>query len=53
MGFTKMEGTTVNAKDKIAYSALQNSRARWCAGNALNVPGNVACRYRRRWTPAP
>ncbi len=24
MGFTKMEGTTVNAKDKIAYSALQN-----------------------------
>lgn len=24
MGFTKMEGTTVNIKDKIAYSALQN-----------------------------
>jgi uncharacterized protein len=24
MGFTKLEGTTVNAKDKIAYSALQN-----------------------------
>jgi hypothetical protein len=24
MGFTKMEGTTVNVKDKIAYSALQN-----------------------------
>ncbi len=24
MAFTKMEGTTVNAKDKIAYSALQN-----------------------------
>lgn len=24
MGFSKMEGTTVNAKDKIAYSALQN-----------------------------
>jgi len=24
MGFTKMEGTTVNAKDKVAYSALQN-----------------------------
>jgi hypothetical protein len=24
MAFTKMEGTTVNIKDKIAYSALQN-----------------------------
>ncbi|CAN5870734.1 DUF839 domain-containing protein [soil metagenome] len=24
MGFTKLEGTTVNIKDKIAYSALQN-----------------------------
>ncbi|CAG9169281.1 hypothetical protein LMG23992_01439 [Cupriavidus laharis] len=24
MGFTKMEGTTVNIKDKVAYSALQN-----------------------------
>lgn len=24
MGFTKMEGTTLNAKDKVAYSALQN-----------------------------
>ncbi|MGL4766630.1 MAG: PhoX family protein [Formosimonas sp.] len=24
MGFTKMEGTTVNIKDKIAYSAIQN-----------------------------
>ncbi len=24
MAFTKMEGTTVNAKDKVAYSALQN-----------------------------
>ena len=27
MGFTKMEGTTVNVKDKIAYSALQNIQA--------------------------
>jgi len=27
MAFTKMEGTTVNAKDKIAYSALQNMQA--------------------------
>ncbi|HEX5278078.1 MAG TPA: alkaline phosphatase PhoX, partial [Fluviicoccus sp.] len=24
LGFTKMEGTTVNIKDKVAYSALQN-----------------------------
>jgi hypothetical protein len=24
MGFTKMEGTTVNLKDKVAYSALAN-----------------------------
>ena len=24
MGFSKMEGTTVNVKDKVAYSALQN-----------------------------
>jgi secreted PhoX family phosphatase len=40
MGFTKMEGTTVNLKDKIAYSALQNCQTSMVAGNALNVPGN-------------
>ena len=40
MGFTKMEGTTVNAKDKIAYSALQNCQSAMVAGNAANVPGN-------------
>jgi hypothetical protein len=40
MGFTKMEGTTVNLKDKIAYSALQNCQSSMVAGNALNVPGN-------------
>ncbi len=40
MGFTKMEGTTVNAKDKIAYSALQNVQASMVAGHAANVPGN-------------
>lgn len=40
MGFTKMEGTTVNAMDKIAYSALQNCQSSMVAGNALNVPGN-------------
>ncbi len=40
MGFTKMEGTTVNAKDKIAYSALQNCEKSMVAGDATNVPGN-------------
>lgn len=42
MGFTKMEGTTVNIKDKVAYSALQNiqdSMIRdgkgWLAGNGI------------------
>ena len=40
MGFTKMEGTTVNAKDKVAYSALQNCQSAMVAGHALNVPGN-------------
>jgi secreted PhoX family phosphatase len=40
MGFTKMEGTTVNLKDKIAYSALANANGSMVAGNALNVPGN-------------
>lgn len=36
--FTKMEGTTVNAKDKIAYSALQNVQASMVTGNALSRP---------------
>jgi secreted PhoX family phosphatase len=40
LGFTKMEGTTVNIKDKVAYSALQNIQASMVAGNAANVPGN-------------
>jgi secreted PhoX family phosphatase len=40
MGFSKMEGTTVNIKDKVAYSALQNCQASMVAGNAQNVPGN-------------
>ncbi len=34
MAFTKMEGTTVNAKDKVAYSALQNIQASMVKGNA-------------------
>ena len=40
MGFSKMEGTTVNAKDKIAYSALQNVRDSMVVGHKTNVPGN-------------
>lgn len=40
MGFSKMEGTTVNIKDKVAYSALQNCQSSMVAGNAVNVPGN-------------
>jgi len=40
MGFSKMEGTTVNIKDKIAYSALQNCQNSMVAGNLANVPGN-------------
>ena len=34
MAFTKMEGTTVNAKDRIAYSALQNLQSSMVRGNA-------------------
>ena len=40
MGFSKMEGTTVNIKDKVAYSALQNCQASMVAGHALNTAGN-------------
>lgn len=40
MGFSKMEGTTVNAKDKVAYSALQNVQASMVVGDAAHVPGN-------------
>lgn len=40
MGFSKMEGTTVNVRDKVAYSALQNVQASMVAGHAANVPGN-------------
>ncbi|KQP18452.1 PhoX family phosphatase [Pseudorhodoferax sp. Leaf267] len=34
MAFTKMEGTTVNTKDKTAYSALANIQASMVQGNA-------------------
>ncbi|PUE11822.1 alkaline phosphatase [Limnohabitans sp. T6-5] len=40
MGFSKMEGTTVNIKDKVAYSALQNCVASMVTGNKYNTPGN-------------
>jgi hypothetical protein len=45
MGFTKLEGTTVNIKDKVAYSALQNIQASmvngdpaWRASTNITVP---------------
>jgi secreted PhoX family phosphatase len=38
MGFTKLEGTTVNIKDKIAYSALQNIQASMVRNNAAWNP---------------
>jgi secreted PhoX family phosphatase len=40
MGFSKMEGTTINIKDKVAYSALQNCQDSMVAGNAFNTVGN-------------
>jgi secreted PhoX family phosphatase len=40
MGFSKMEGTTVNIKDKVAYSALQNCVTSMVAGNTYNTAGN-------------
>ena len=33
MAYTKMEGTTVNIKDKVAYSALQNMQASMVRGD--------------------
>lgn len=42
MAFTKMEGTTVNARDKIAYSALQNMQSSMVKGNAAyNADYNI------------
>ena len=38
MAFTKMEGTTVNAKDKVAYSALANIQDSMIRGNAAWLP---------------
>ena len=42
MAFTKMEGTTVNTKDKVAYSALQNMQSSMVKGNAAyNADYNI------------
>jgi hypothetical protein len=38
MAFTKMEGTTVNERDKVAYSALQNMQNSMVKGNAAWNP---------------
>ncbi|MBH2018827.1 MAG: DUF839 domain-containing protein [Burkholderiales bacterium] len=40
MGFTKMEGTTVNIKDKVAYSALQNIQDSMVKGGKYNTVDN-------------
>lgn len=37
MAFTKMEGTTVNIKDKVAYSALANIQTSMISGNSAWV----------------
>ncbi|MFT3665907.1 PhoX family protein [Piscinibacter sp.] len=43
MAFTKMEGTTLNAKDKVAYSALANIQTSMIEGDALwNAKHKVA-----------
>lgn len=40
LGFTKMEGTTVNIKDKVAYSALQNIQDSMIVGGKGYTAGN-------------
>jgi len=43
LGFTKMEGTTVNTKDKVAYSALAACSASMVKGQASNaIAGGIA-----------
>jgi hypothetical protein len=48
MAFTKMEGTTVNIKDKVAYSALQNVQnsmvkgdKAWDANANISIPAKL------------
>lgn len=40
LGFSKMEGTTVNIRDKVAYSALQNCQDSMVVGGHGHTPGN-------------
>lgn len=43
MGFSKMEGTTVNIKDKIAYSAIQNAvDSMVVGGKGWNEQSNIS-----------
>ena len=43
MGFSKMEGTTVNIKDKVAYSALQNIQdSMVTTGKGWNAASGIA-----------
>lgn len=43
MGFSKMEGTTVNVKDKVAYSALQNIQdSMVTTGKGWNAASGIA-----------
>lgn len=43
MGYSKMEGTTVNARDKVAYSALQNIQDSMVkGGKGWNAASNIA-----------
>ncbi|MBP6008544.1 MAG: DUF839 domain-containing protein [Rhodoferax sp.] len=43
MGFSKMEGTTVNIKDKVAYSALQNMQDSMVkTGKGWNAASGIA-----------
>src|SRR5512139_225518 len=43
LGFTKMEGTTVNARDKIAYSAISYVQAAMTNGSGgISIQGPVA-----------
>ncbi len=41
MGFTKMEGTTLNVKDKIAYSAMSRLETSMVKGHAAAQAGSI------------
>lgn len=41
LGFSKMEGTTVNVKDKLAYSALQNCQDSMVVGNSKGYQAGI------------